>query len=69
MDELRKQNTIVAPWIPQLLDTTVSYVAVDVPTINTASTPPPTTVTTTTDWFQQEYPKLSKREQALFDDF
>jgi hypothetical protein len=63
IQELRKQ-TIPAPWIP--------------PAPSTRTFTNPTTATTTnettesitaTDRFQQQYPKLSKREKALFDAF
>jgi serine/threonine protein kinase len=57
IEELRKQ-TIVAPWIPRL-DTTASSEVAD----------PNCTSTPSTDWFQQQYPKLSKREKSLFDAF
>ena len=55
IDELRQQ-TIVAPWIqPHHHDIT--------------SSPDMEPDTTPVDWFQQQYPKLSKREKAFFDAF
>jgi serine/threonine protein kinase len=54
--ELRNQS-ITAPWIPSL-DTLEDRL-----TTNGKDSPTPT------DFFQQQYPKLSKREKALFDSF